>query len=93
MVKLLGQPKPANWARRENWADSTEEFKLTLPNQTYNDKLTYYDDETAVELIHLGPAHTNAIRSSICRNRRYCSPVRSRVWPYAAYGRPAMWPG
>ena len=59
MAKLVGQPKPANWAKRENWAEGTEEFKLTLPNQTYSDKLTYYDDETPVELIYLGPAHTD----------------------------------
>lgn len=41
MAKLAGQPKPANWAKREHWAEGTEEFKLTLPNQTYTDKLTY----------------------------------------------------
>jgi hypothetical protein len=59
MAKLVSNPKPANWARRENWAEGTEDFKLTLPNQTYSDKLTFYDEETPVESIHLGPAHTD----------------------------------
>jgi len=41
MAKLVGQPKPANWAKRENWADGSEQFKPTLPNQTYTDRLTF----------------------------------------------------
>jgi hypothetical protein len=28
MAKLVGQPKPANWAKRENWADGTEAGRL-----------------------------------------------------------------
>src|ERR1700686_2268597 len=59
MAKLVGQPKPANWAKRENWADGPEEFRWTLPNQTYSDMMTYYDDDTPVELIYPGPAHTD----------------------------------
>src|SRR5215475_9300808 len=46
MAKLVGQPKPANWTKRENWADGNEDFKPAVPNQTYNDKMTFYDGET-----------------------------------------------
>jgi cyclase len=59
MAKLVGQPKPANWAKRENWAEGTEDFKPAVPNLTYTDRLAIYDDNAPVELIHPGPAHTN----------------------------------
>ena len=58
MTKLIGQPKPANWAKRENWADGTEEFKLSIPNLSFSEKLTLHQDATNIELINLGPAHT-----------------------------------
>jgi glyoxylase-like metal-dependent hydrolase (beta-lactamase superfamily II) len=59
MAKLVSQPKPANWAKRENWADGTEEFKWTLPNQTYSERMTFYDGDTQVELIYPGLGHTD----------------------------------
>lgn len=93
MAKLVGQPKPANWARRENWADGTEEFKPTLPNQTYSDKVSYCDDETPVELIHLGPAHTDGDTLSICRNKRYFLPATSASLVLRRLTATAMWPG
>ena len=58
MAKLVSQPKPANWAKRENWADGNEDFKLALPNLTFSEKMTFYHDATEVELIYPGLAHT-----------------------------------
>ena len=59
MAKLIGQPKPASWAARPNWADGTEQFKLTLPNETYSDRITYSDyGDTPVELFFPGRSHT-----------------------------------
>jgi len=58
MTKLSNQPKPANWAKRENWADGTEEFKLSIPNLSFSEKLTLHQGATDIELINLGPAHT-----------------------------------
>ena len=59
MAKQVGQPKPASWAKSEHWADGTEEYKLTLPNQTYSDKLSYSDyGDTPVELFFPGRSHT-----------------------------------
>ncbi|GAB7104194.1 MBL fold metallo-hydrolase [Streptomyces phaeofaciens JCM 4814] len=35
-------------------------IELSLPTVTFTDRLTVYVDDLAVELIHVGPAHTNS---------------------------------
>jgi cyclase len=49
---------PRMWEKREGWAEGTEERKVVPPNTTFEDKITYYYGDTAVELRFVGPAHT-----------------------------------
>jgi cyclase len=49
---------PRTWEKREGWADGTEERKVVPPNATFEDQITYYYGDTAVELRFVGPAHT-----------------------------------
>jgi len=59
MAKFAGLPKFASWDKRQNWADGTEDFKLTLPNVTYSERMALHDyGDTLVEFIYPGPAHT-----------------------------------
>lgn len=46
------------WEKRAGWADGTEDRKLYPPVTTFNDTVTYYYGDLAVELIFNGPAHT-----------------------------------
>jgi cyclase len=49
---------PRMWEKREGWAEGTEEHKVVPPGTTFEDKLTYYYGDTAVEFSFAGPAHT-----------------------------------
>ncbi len=49
---------PRLWAKREGFAEGTEERKVVPPTTTFEGKLTYHYGKTAVELISMVPSHT-----------------------------------
>ena len=49
---------PSLWAKREGFADGTEERKVVPPTTTFEGKLTYHYGKTIVELISMVPSHT-----------------------------------
>jgi cyclase len=49
---------PATWAKREGWADGTEERRILPPTTTTEHKLTYHYGKTVVEVFPMVPAHT-----------------------------------
>lgn len=51
-------PGPAEWPRRENWADGTEDRRIMPPTTTVDGKITYYYGRTVVEVMPMLPAHT-----------------------------------
>jgi len=46
------------FAKREAWADGTEDRILVPASTTFSDRQTYYYGDTVVELFFVGPAHT-----------------------------------
>ncbi len=55
-----GQKAIDDYAKtRPHWADELAQVKVALPNITLSDRLTMYYGDTHMELIHLGPAHTD----------------------------------
>lgn len=51
-------PPGAKFEKHTGWADGTEDRRLIVPGTTVTDKLTYYYNGTAVEIVHPGVAHT-----------------------------------
>ncbi len=51
-------PGPATWAKRDGWADGTEERRILPPVTTLDSKVTYYYGKTIVEIMPMAPAHT-----------------------------------
>jgi glyoxylase-like metal-dependent hydrolase (beta-lactamase superfamily II) len=49
---------PPLWAKREGFAEGTEERKVVAATATFEGKLTYYYGKTIVELITMTPSHT-----------------------------------
>jgi len=49
---------PRLWAKREGFAEGTEERKVVPSTTTFEGKLTYHYGKTAVELISMVPSHT-----------------------------------
>lgn len=49
---------PPNWAKREGWADGTEERQIIPAHTTVDGKLTYYYGKNIVEVLPMLPAHT-----------------------------------
>jgi len=49
---------PPLWAKREGFAEGTEERKVVAPTTTFEGKLTYHYGKTLVELITMTPSHT-----------------------------------
>jgi glyoxylase-like metal-dependent hydrolase (beta-lactamase superfamily II) len=47
------------WAKREGWADGTEERRIVPPTTTFSaGKMTYHYGSTIVEILFAAPAHT-----------------------------------
>ncbi len=57
MLKTVATTPPL-WAKREGFADGTEERKVVPPTTTFEGKLTYHYGKTIVELISMTPSHT-----------------------------------
>jgi len=57
MLKTAATTPPL-WAKREGFADGTEERKVVAPTTTFEGKLTYHYGKTIVELISMAPSHT-----------------------------------
>ena len=57
MLKAAATAPPL-WAKREGFAEGTEERKVVPPTTTFEGKLTYHYGKTAVELISMVPSHT-----------------------------------
>jgi cyclase len=55
---LKAVPGPTHWAKREGWADGTEERRILPATITADGKLTYHYGRTIVEIIPMLPAHT-----------------------------------
>ena len=51
-------PPGAKFEKHAGWADGTEDRRQIVPGTTVTDKLTYYYNGTAVEIVHPGVAHT-----------------------------------
>lgn len=51
-------PGPALWAKRDGWADGTEERRILPPVTTIEHKVTYYYGKNVVEVFPMLPAHT-----------------------------------
>jgi glyoxylase-like metal-dependent hydrolase (beta-lactamase superfamily II) len=49
---------PTHWAKREGWADGTEERRIIPPHTTVDGKLTYHYGQNVVEVLPMLPAHT-----------------------------------
>ena len=49
---------PSLWAKRDGFADGTEERKVVPPTTTFEGKVTYHYGKTVVELISMVPSHT-----------------------------------
>ena len=49
---------PAKWARRDGWADGTEDRVMLPPVTTFDGKMTYYYGKNIVEVFPMAPAHT-----------------------------------
>ncbi|MFN7984674.1 MAG: MBL fold metallo-hydrolase [Vicinamibacterales bacterium] len=56
VVKMV--PGPAKWARRDGWADGTEDRVILPPTTTFDGTMTYYYGKTEVRLMPMLPAHT-----------------------------------
>ena len=57
MLKAAATAPPL-WAKREGFAEGTEERKVVPPTTTFEGKLTYHYGKTIVELISMVPSHT-----------------------------------
>lgn len=55
---LLTVSGPPLWAKREGWADGTEERKIVPAHTTIDGKATYYYGKNVVEVLPMLPAHT-----------------------------------
>jgi cyclase len=51
-------PGPAMWAKRDGWADGTEERRILPPATTIEHKVTHYYGKNVVEVFPMLPAHT-----------------------------------
>jgi len=57
MLKTVATSPPL-WAKRDGFADGTEERKVVPPTTTFEGKVTYQYGKTVVELISMVPSHT-----------------------------------
>lgn len=56
VLKMVDGPR--TWAKREGWADGTEERRILPPTTTVDGKLTYHYAGNVVEVLPMIPAHT-----------------------------------
>jgi cyclase len=55
---LQAVPGPTHWAKREGWADGTEERRIVPAHTTVDGRLTYHYGKNVVEVLPMLPAHT-----------------------------------
>jgi glyoxylase-like metal-dependent hydrolase (beta-lactamase superfamily II) len=58
VLKVVNAGGPANWAKREGWADGSEPRKIIAPTTTFDGRMTYHYGRNVVEVFPMVPAHT-----------------------------------